>query len=84
MNYIWNHQPAIPLDPAQERKVHSMMAEIERRQAAKRLAAVYETIGQAKAAPMVFDALDRPLSGDWIKDCAQAKEARMMKERHHG
>lgn len=31
-----------------------------------------------------LDALDRPLSGDWLKDCAQAKEARIMKENSNG
>lgn len=48
MTYIWNHQPAIPLDDAQERKVQRMIAEVERRIAAKRLAEVYGTIAAAK------------------------------------
>ena len=46
---IWDHQPAIPLDYAQERNVQRMISEIERRIAAKRLADAYATITRARA-----------------------------------
>ena len=46
--YIWNHQPAVPLTPEQERSVGASIASIERIIAAKRLAAAYETIRTAR------------------------------------